>query len=369
MSAKGGGRVSARELGSVLEAILAGVVVLDRDGSIEEINSVASRLLERSREQVVGSAVEDLVTPDHALARLGRKALDTGVGVTESQQPVERRSSRDALVDVAATPLFDRSGNVDGVVVVLRDREARNRLEQLELERERFSAFGRIAAGLAHEIKNPLGGIRGAGEILARRAKEAKTKEIAELVVNEATRIANLVDDFMVFGRGDQLSLDLVNIHQVLDHVLDLVSLDPLLGSVTIVRNFDPSIPELAADRDRLIQIFLNLVRNGLQAMAPEGGTLTIRSRVTLDYRLVTDDGHSIPTLTIWFEDTGCGMDDEELRQATTPFFTTRIGGTGLGLAMAEYWMAQHEGTLYLESEKGAGTRVRAAFPMRRTIP
>ncbi|MBW2241052.1 MAG: PAS domain-containing protein [Deltaproteobacteria bacterium] len=355
--------MTARDLGSVLEAIVAGVIVLDRDGRVEEINSAASRIVERSREQALGRPVEDLVTPSHAFARLVRKTLSQGSGFTESHQKVERRNLEDAVVDVAATPLF-AEGELDGVVLVLRDRTARNRLEQLEEERERFETFGQIAAGLAHEIKNPLGGIRGAGEILGRRSSDAKNREISELVVREATRIASLVDDFMVFARGDRLDLVPLNVHRVLDHVLELAGMDPAFSGAHVERNFDPSIPELLADGDRLTQVFLNLIRNGLQALGQDGGTITITTRVALERRLVTDLGHSRPTLVISIEDDGAGMDAEELRQATVPFFTTRTGGTGLGLAVAEYWTAQHEGTLDIESEKGVGTRVRVALPL-----
>ena len=355
-----------RDLGSVLEAIVAGVIVLDRDGLVEEINSVACRLVECSREQALEKPVEQLITTEHAVARLGRSALAKGVGRAETQQGIERRTGDDAVVDVAATPLFDGSGRIDGVVVALRDRSTRNRLEVLEIEKQRFDAFGLIAAGLAHEVKNPLGGIRGAGEILGRRSDDPKTQEIAEMVVQEATRIASLVDDFMVFARGDRLSLGVINVHQVLDHVLELTSMDRSLAPLDVERSFDPSIPDLIADRDRLIQVFLNLVRNARQAMEPVGGKLVIETRVTLDERLVAADGSSISTLAIRLIDSGCGMDEEKLRQATTPFYTTTTGGTGLGLALAEYWVAQHEGALQIESTQGVGTRVRVTLPIRR---
>jgi two-component system nitrogen regulation sensor histidine kinase GlnL len=310
--------------------------------------------------------VERLVTPDHAVARLGRQVLASGLAISEAQQAVERRGGGDLVVDVAASPLLDGAGAVDGVVLVLRDRSAHRRLEQLEAERERFAAFGRIAAGLAHEIKNPLGGIRGAGELLARRAETAKSKETAELVVREATRIAALVDEFMVFAHGETLRLAPVNVHRVLDDVLALLALDPLAERVDVVREYDPSIPELLADADRLTQVFLNLARNALQAMEEKGGTLTITTRMTLDHRISLSPGRPVPTLGVWFTDTGRGMGGAELRQATTPFFTTRTGGTGLGLAVADYWVAQHQGTLSLESTPGQGTRVRVTLPLRR---
>ncbi len=355
-----------RSLGDVLEALLAGTVVVDQTGRVEELNSVACRLLEHSREAVLGRPVEDLVGSEHALVRLTRKVLASGVAISELEQPIERRGGEHAVVDVSASPLFGSGAAPDGVLLVLRDRGVERRLEQLEAERERFAAFGRIAAGLAHEIKNPLGGIRGAGELLAARASDTKTRATAELVVREAARITRLVDELGVFARRDELRLEPVNVHRVLDGVLALLAHDPLAGSAAVVRSFDPSLPELLADADRLTQVFLNLMRNALQALGPAGGTLTVTTRMTLDHRIALGEGRALPTLAVWIEDTGRGMDADELRQATTPFYTTRAEGSGLGLALAEYWVARHLGSLQLESEKGVGTRVRITLPVRR---
>jgi two-component system nitrogen regulation sensor histidine kinase GlnL len=356
----------ARELRDVLDAILTGVVVIDVEGSVEQLNSAACRILEHSADSAVGFPVERLLGPQHALARLSRKVLDTGISTSAHGQQIESRFHPDLRVDVAASPLFDDAGALDGVVVVLRDRTAQQRLEQVEAERERLASFGRIAAGLAHEVKNPLGGIRGAGELLSLRAKDDKTRETADLIVREATRIASLVDDFMVFARGDRLQLAASNLHRILDGVLDLVSHDPLSDRCRVERVYDPSIPELLADADRLTQVFLNLIRNALQAMEATGGRLTITTRMTLDHRISSASGHPLPTVAVWIEDTGPGMAEDEIQQATTPFFTKRSDGTGLGLSVAEYWVSQHGGTLHIESRSGQGTTLRVTLPLRR---
>ena len=356
----------ARDLRDVLDAILAGVVVIDAEGAVDQLNSAACRILEQSADAAKGIPVERLLGPTHALARLGRKVLERGIPTSENSQEIESRFNEDLRVDVAASPLFDETGALDGAVLVLRDRSAQRRLEQFEAERERLAFFGRIAAGVAHEVKNPLGGIRGAGELLSLRAEDAKTREIADLIVRESTRIANLVDDFMVFARGDRLRLGASNLHLILDHVLDLVAHDPLCSHCSVERAYDPSIPEWLADADRLTQVFLNLTRNALQAMEGGGGRLTITTRMTLDHRVFTESGRLVPTVAIWIGDTGSGMGEEELRQATTPFYTRRSDGTGLGLSVAEYWVSQHGGTLHIESVPGQGTTVRVTLPLRR---
>jgi two-component system nitrogen regulation sensor histidine kinase GlnL len=232
-------------------------------------------------------------------------------------------------------------------------------------ERERLSEFGEIAAGIAHEVKNPLGGIRGAAELLAHRAAEERTREAAELIVREVDRIVSLVDDMMVFTQGKSLRLAQVNIHRVLDDVIDLLSLDPIAAGVSIERSFDPSIPDLYADADRLVQVFLNLMRNALQAL--EGrGTLRISTRMALDHRLTGEHGEALPTVSISVEDDGPGIAPELLERVATPLFTTRQAGTGLGLAVARHWVALHDGALRIESAPGRGTQVRVNLPVHR---
>ncbi|MGI9431273.1 MAG: two-component system sensor histidine kinase NtrB [Myxococcota bacterium] len=356
----------ARDALDVLDALMSGVVVVDVQGRVEDLNSAACRVLETSREAANGLPVEELVTSQHAVARLTRKVLSEGMPVSEPSQSIERRNQTDTVVDVAVSPIFVEGRHVDGAVIALHDRRSTTRLERLEAEHERFMGLGRIAAGLAHEVKNPLGGIRGAGELLARRAETDKSRETAELVVRESVRIAKLVDDFMVFARGEEPQLGLVNVHRVLDAVVDLLEHDPLSEGVAFARAYDPSLPLLLLDADRIHQVVLNLARNALQSMEEAGGgTLLLTTRMTLDHRIALEPGRPLPTVGIWIEDTGCGMDEAELREAHLPFFTTRQGGTGLGLAVAEYWISRHQGSLNIESEKGIGTRVRITLPLR----
>lgn len=358
--------MAARDLAHVLDALPDGVVVLDGAGNVEQLNAEASRILELSRDSTAGRPVERLLGPDHAVARLARAALAAGGTSLESDCPVPQRFGPALVIEVAAAPLFDDEGAPAGAVLALRDRTLQAQLSHVVAERERLADFGRIAAGIAHEVKNPLGGIRGAGEILALRAADAKTREAAELIVREADRITSLVDDLMVFARGDALRLADVNLHRLLDDVLDLLTHDPISAGAHLERRFDPSLPDISADADRLTQVFLNLARNALQALEGSGGTLSIATRITLGHRLTGADGEPVATVVVEFRDTGPGMAPDVLGRVGTPFFTTRPGGTGLGLALSQHWIARHQGTLRIESVPGRGTLARVALPLRR---
>ena len=368
----------ARDLSGVLDAVLAGIVVVDTNGLIDLVNSAACRMLEVSEEALAGQPVEQLLGASHPAASLAREVLATGRATVQNELPIERRFADAIDIDLAISPLFDdetvEDAQLSGVVLVMRDRTVQRRLEALAAERERMDAFGQIAAGIAHEVKNPLGGIRGAAEIMGARATDAKTRNAAELVVREVERITNLVDDLMVFARSENMAIAPLNIHRVLDEVLDLIAMDPLGAGVEVKRLFDPSIPELSGDAQRLTQVFLNLARNALQAMRAEEPTrdgaenvLTIVTRMTLDQRLSGPSGEQIPTLVVKVEDTGPGIPPEILGQLGTPFFTTRHGGTGLGLALSRHWVTRHGGTLRIDSApgRGRGASVQVLLPLR----
>jgi two-component system nitrogen regulation sensor histidine kinase GlnL len=354
-----------RDLRRVLDAVLDGIAVVDAQGRVELVNAEACRILETSAQAATGMPLERVAAANPALAQLARSVLASGRPHIECEQRLARRYDGDVLVDVAVSPLIEDDRRRSGVVLALRDRTIQRDLQQQVSERERLSAFGQMAAGIAHEVKNPLGGIRGAAEIVGARADDAKTRDAAELIVREVARIASLVDELMVFTQGDDIHFAAVNIHRVLDDVLDLISMDPLAAGVRIERRFDPSIPELSADAGRLVQVFLNLARNALQVL--EGsGTLAIETRMSFDYRLAVDSSESMPTLQVTIADDGPGMSADVLERIATPLFTTRRSGTGLGLAVARHWIARHGGTLRVESAPGEGTRVRVALPLRR---
>ncbi len=355
-----------RDLQLVLDALLDGVVVLDREGRVERVNAEACRILESSPESVLGQPVERLLGPAHGLAAVARRVLASGRTALESEQRVERRFEAPLVVDIAGSPFLDQDAAVDGAVLALRDRTIQRSLQEVVAEREQLAAFGHIAAGIAHEVKNPLGGIRGAAELVAMRSSDPKTREAAELVVREVDRIAQLVDDLMVFARSEKLRLEPLNLHRVLDDVLDLLALDPMGRHASVERSYDPSIPDLLADRDRLTQVFLNLGRNALQALEGREGTLSICTRTRLEQRFTLEDGSRAPAVTIEFRDTGPGIPEELLEDVLAPFFSTRPGGTGLGLALSRHWVARHGGTLRIESAAGQGTTVRVTLPLRR---
>lgn len=354
-----------RQTQTILDAVVDGVVVLDRMARVELLNAEACRILESSSASIAGTNFEKLLGQGHAISALAQSVLRDGRSATANEVGIERRFSANLVVDAAVAPLLEEDGQVGGIVIVLRDSTIQNSLRDAASQQEKLASYGHIAAGIAHEVKNPLSGIRGAAELLEARTNDERARKNARLIVREVDRISSLVDELMVFAKGEKLDRQLTNIHRVLDAVLELIGLDPLSEKVSVERVYDPSIPELMADERRLTQVFLNLARNALQAFAGAAGSLTVRTRVSLDHRLPGNDGRLLPAVVIEFIDEGPGISERDLRRLATPFFTTKAQGTGLGLAVARHWASQHNGTLDIQSTKGEGTTARVSLPLR----
>ena len=205
--------------------------------------------------------------------------------------------------------------------------------------------------------------------MLSLRAQDDRAKKAALLIVGEVDRISSLVDELMVFARGDELDLEDMNIHRPLDSLLDLLELERGYEEIRVERVYDPSLPELKADPARLQQIFLNLARNAMQSMEKTGGTLTLSTGMTLEHRLVGPDGRPRPTIEVCVSDTGPGISPDVLDRLSTPFYTTKERGTGLGLSVARHWIRRHGGRLRLDSVEGEGTHAAVDLPLAPLLP
>jgi two-component system nitrogen regulation sensor histidine kinase GlnL len=357
------------DLDQVFEAILDGIVVVDRRGRIKRMNGAARRILGIANStggMVEGGAI-DALRGTELFSRELRRTLEEGIScvVHDLTLSGEGSGESESVIDVETAPLTRQDGSIEGAAVVLRDGTIGATLRQAREARLQDQVFGRMAAGIAHEVKNPLGGIRGAAELLARNSDDKRSLRRAELIISEVDRIAKLIDDFMSFT-NDRVRPAPINIHRILDDVLAVLEMDPLSEGLRFERRFDPSIPELLADGDRLHQIFLNLGRNGLDAMREGGGTLRVTTRLRLDHRVELEGGIRVPGVVIDVEDEGCGLPEHAREQVGTPFFTTKQGGTGLGLALSRHFVSRHGGSIQLRPRDPTGTRVRVVLPLRR---
>jgi len=350
----------------VLGSLRVGILAVDADGRLELENPEASRILGQSLVAAHGRQLGQVLGPLHPATTLLETALREGRAVSQHGCVIpDRMGGRPLVVDLAAAPVGRGSGDVQGAVLSLSDRTIGVELEDLLGQRERSELFAQLAAGIAHELRNPLSGIRGAADLLLGKLDDASLARYPELIRAEVDRMRHLLDDLAELTRGGDLRPRHANLHRVIDDLVELHSHSHAWQGIKIERRYDPSIPEFEFDPDRTTQVLLNLMRNAVRAMAG-AGTLTLRTRIESAYHLEHVGPERARLVRVDVEDTGPGIPDADLPLLFTPFFTRKSSGTGLGLAVAQHWTVKQGGRILVRSRLGEGTRMRVELPLRK---
>src|SRR5262245_964163 len=354
------------------EALLAGlpdaVIGVDEGLHLALWNPAAEALLGRSARRVLGRTLKEVFSPETSLARHLSDTLATGESRSEAEALVETPDGRRVHVSIVTAPLAGKSGAVSAAVAVVRDI---TRLYQLESEMRRgetLAAAGQIAMGLAHEIRNPLGAIRGTVQLLKRElADEARWGEYTDVLLKEVDRVNRIIEMLLDLGRPVALRQVPLNIHQLLERVALMSEGLAAERGVSIVRRYDPSMPPILADEDRILQVFHNLVRNAIEAM-PRGGRLTLVTRLSMSPLFAKMDlGRGLKSMAeVQVADEGEGIAEDTRAKLFTPFFTTKDTGLGLGLALCHRIVEEHRGAMQVASEPLKGTVVSCFLPIAR---
>lgn len=354
------------------ETVLAGlpdaVIAVDRDLHVVFWNAAAEALTGRSTRRVQGRLIKELFPPTASLVRRLAETLATGESRSEAEGQVESADGRSVPVSLLTAPLFARDGTVEAAVAVVRDV---SRIRQLEAEVRRgetLAAAGRMAVGVAHEIRNPLGAIRGAVQLLARElGHDPRWREYTDVLLKEVSRVNRIIEALLDLGRPVQLRPAPLNLHQLLERVTLLHAEEARARAIAFVRRYDPSLPPILGDEDRLVQVFQNLVVNAMEAM-PDGGRITLTTRVSLNavYGKM-DVGAGQRTMgEVQVSDEGRGIPAAVRSRIFDPFFTTKDRGLGLGLALCHRIVEEHRGAIQVESTEGRGTTVTCFLPIAR---
>ena len=335
----------------LLAALPHPILVLGDDDRVLYANAPAESFFSLSLGVLRRQTLPDIIAFSSPLAALVAQVRRSGATVNEYGVDVALpRSGLNRLVDVFAGVMPDQPGLI---VLMLQQRSMAQMIERQLTHRAAARSVSGMAAVLAHEIKNPLSGIRGAAQLLE-PGLEDDDRALTQLICTETDRIRNLVDRMEVFGDERPLGTEPVNIHSVLDHVKRLANTG-FAESIKINVEFDPSLPPVAGNRDKLIQAFLNLVKNSAEAIAEgrEQGRITLRTAFRPGVRLSvpgTGVRVSLP-LMIEVEDTGPGVPEQLKPHLFDPFVTTKRTGTGLGLALVAKIIGDHGGVIECESE------------------
>jgi len=348
---------------TLIEALPSAIIVVDRDGVCRLLNAAAEDLLQVGRKNLLGRRLSEIIPDDCPVfslieqCRLGRSA------VSDSEMLIDGPRLHLEHVFVEAAPLGDPHGSV---VISMRDRGLEHRMARQGAAAEAAQSVRSMAGMLAHEIKNPLAGIRGAAQLLESKLGPGEAA-LAALIREEADRIVGLVNGVEIFADDRAPALSDINVHEALDHVCKLARVS-FARHVGVREYYDPSLPPLRGNRDLLIQIFLNLVKNAAEACEGGKGEIVVTTAYQAGFRIgERNKAHRQPRrVAVTISDNGPGVPEALLGNLFDPFVTSKPGGRGLGLPLVAKLVRAHDGVIEFSSRPGA-TRFTVLLPISDT--
>ncbi len=330
----------------ILENLSTSVLLFGRELGLLYMNPSAEMLMELSCRRAVGNGAEQLLPGNDHLIGIFRRALETGHPLSERELHMVLPGGREVTVDCTVTPVADQH-SASALLVEISPLDRQLRIAREETLLAQHHATRDVIRGLAHEIKNPLGGLRGAAQLLRHELHDEALKEYTSIIIGEADRLQSLLDRML--GPNALPRKRRVNIHEQIERVRQLVQAEAP-PTIEIERDYDPSVPELHADPDMLIQALLNLVRNAVQAVG-ERGRIVLRTRTRRQITIGSRRHKLVASIEII--DDGPGIAPEMLDKIFFPMVTGRAEGTGLGLPIAQSLINRHQGLIECESQPG----------------
>jgi two-component system sensor histidine kinase HydH len=334
---------------NVVESMAGGLVTVDTSGRIVSTNRKASRLLGLEVRQVQGRSLENLIPSPHLNIK---EVVEQGKGIIEKEVDCPSGQGGTVPLSVSVTPLKDSEGGNMGAVIILRDLREIRELQEKVRRSERLAALGRLASGVAHEIRNPLSSIKGFAQYFRDKFETgSEDKSYAEIMIQEVERLNRVITQLLDFGRPKELRLDLHPLSQILEHPLQLIRSDLNKRGIQLIESPIPD-DEIKVDSDQITQALLNIFLNAMESME-SGGVLRVEIVEKPERR----------GMEIWISDSGPGITQGNLSRIFDPFFSTKKKGTGLGLAITANIIEAHGGEVLVESREGKGTTFKVFLP------
>jgi two-component system nitrogen regulation sensor histidine kinase GlnL len=331
----------------LLAALPDPIIALDRGGSVRFVNPAAEQFLGVGAPALRGAHLTDFITASSPLFGLVEAVWRDGGSIVEYDVPLEgpRISARAVTIQGAL------AGEGDYIVLSLHERAIAESMDRQLGHRNAARSMTAMAAMLAHEVKNPLSGIRGAAQLLEQDADDA-ARQLTQLICDETDRIVALVDRMEAFSDDQPISRSAVNIHEVLERVRRIAQ-SGFARHVRFAEDYDPSLPAVHGNRDLLVQVMLNLVKNAAEATPASGGEIVLATAYRHGRRLAASGGErprQVP-LMVSITDNGSGIPEDLRPHLFDPFVTTKRHGTGLGLALVAKVIGDHGGIIEFDSQ------------------
>jgi two-component system, NtrC family, nitrogen regulation sensor histidine kinase GlnL len=350
---------------NILNGLDSTVVVIDDSGLIAYLNSSAEQFFAGSLVQLQDHAISELLPLDSPLLSLITQVQKTGSGVSDYGLILDTPRIEKQSVNVQVTPMADNPGFA---ILTIFERSIADKIDRQLTHRNAARSVSAMSAMLAHEVKNPLSGIRGAAQLLEQGVSE-QDQELTQLICDETDRICALVDRMEVFSDQRPLERTPVNAHKVLERVRQIAQ-NGFARNLKIIEDYDPSLPYIDGNHDQLVQIFLNLVKNAAEAANPNNGEIVLKTAYQHSVRFAVPGNTSrthLP-LVISVQDNGDGIPIELQDHLFEAFVTSKTNGTGLGLALVAKMIDDHGGVIEFDSQPGK-TIFRVILPMSTEVP
>ncbi len=334
----------------VLNAIGFPLLVIDGQGKLVEANSSAEEFFHSGRKILLERSIDDLFPPSSPVNSMIDKVRLTSASVNDQGIELSSNLLGNRLINLHMSPLSERP---DFIVILIQERALAERLrgqEQFRGSSRRMSSF---AALLAHEIKTPMSGIRGAAELITRADDHEKQHQMAQLIISETDRVTELVNRMETLAAGNTINRKSINIHEIIDHCLHLAEQSFGKG-FSFEKLYDPSLPDTFGDRELLIQVLINLLKNACEA-SENNNKIKVKTIYNLGSRLTISESNSdhLSMLGVVVVNQGKGIPDAIKTRLFDPFVTTKAAGTGLGLALVASIITDHGGSVEVNDNDG----------------
>ena len=353
------GRSSSREAAfykSVVQGMRCGIVTVDGNGCILTVNGLAREILELDGPIEEGSPVEDVLSRHPRLATVLRDSLEMSHLPNRAEMEIRSKEDDGRTIGFTISPIRDDGGSVDGVALFFKDLTIVERQEEQDRLRDRLAALGQMAASLAHEIRNPLASIDVTATLLNRKIDDVEQQRLLDKILDEIGRLNRIVAHGLEFARPLVPERSLRSMGELLDVALEEACARTPDQQIRVSKIYHPDAPPVPADRTLMIQVFVNLIANAIDAMGGQG-------ELVLEVVPVSRPEREPSAVDVLIRDNGPGIPDEVRQKVFYPFVTTKKNGSGIGLAMARKVIECHHGVIDVESCEGEGTCFRVRLP------
>ena len=330
-------------LEAIINSLEEALIVFDKNSSIIYLNKTAEELLRKSSKDILNKKLRLILAGERAISPLLKKAI--GEGRSFKGKSVSLDVGQTINIDFHLSPFFS-NGKIEGAVLSVSEN-----INIAEREDYDFDPLVYLIGSIAHEIKNPLGGIKGAAQLLRNKTQNASIDEYVELIIKETDRLNSILHDYLNLCKKPVFNP--VNIHEVMEKVLSIMEIPIREAGITVRRLYDPSLPQVRGDEAKLLQVFLNIIKNAFESMR-KGGRLEISTYPSKES--VREGGKIKRWALISIKDTGKGISEKDVQKIFIPFYTKKKFGTGIGLALSKKIIKDHGGLIKVKSQVSKGT-------------